>query len=120
MIMREVSWLEVVGLTWLMAAAMRWLVVVEGKQHLVELRVGYTAIPPYVGASGKILDRVLVDEEVVKEWDSSAWRGPKQVSFTISGEPAILVRKAIWDRRQLCFDTHSYELFVKGEKAETI
>ena len=120
MIMAGMSWLEVAGITWFMAAAMRWLVVVEGKQHLVELRVGYKDIPPYVGASGKVVDRVLVDEEVVKEWNSSAWRGPKQVSFTISGEPAILVRKPIWDWRQFCFDTHSYDLFVKGEKAKTI
>lgn len=105
---------------WWVAASMRWLVVAEGKQHLVELRVGYTDIPPYVGASGKVVDRVLVDEEVVKEWNSSAWRGPKQISFTINGEPAILVRKAIWDWRHFCFDTHGYELFVKGEKAKTI
>lgn len=118
--MADVSWLEVAGMTWLMATAMRWLVVVEGEQHLVEFRVGYTAIPPYVGASGKVVDRVLVDEEVVMEWNSSAWRVPKQVSFTISGEPAILVRKPIWDWRHFCFDTHSYDLFVKGEKAETI
>jgi len=97
-------------------ASMRWLVVVEGKQHLVELRVGYIDIHLSVGASGKLVDRVLVDEEVVMEWNSSAWRGPKQVPFTIGGEPAMLVRKGIWDWRHFCFDTHGYELFLKGEK----
>jgi hypothetical protein len=101
-------------------AGMSWLVIVEGKQHLVELRLGYMDVPPLVGARGKIVDRVLIDKEVVKEWNSSAWRGPKQVSFTISGEPAILVRKGVWDWRHFCFDTHSYELFFKGEKVKSI
>ena len=98
--------------------SMRWSVVVEDKQHLVEFRVGYIDINTSVGASGKLMDRVLVDEEVVREWNSSTWRGPKQIPFTIDGEPATLVRKGFWDWRHFCFDTHGYELFFKGEKIE--
>jgi hypothetical protein len=97
-------------------ANMRWSVVVEGKQHLVEFRAGYIDSHFSTGASGKIMDRVLVDEEVVWEWISSAWRVPKQVPFTIDGEPAMLVRKGFWDWRHFCFDTYNYELFFKGEK----
>jgi hypothetical protein len=119
--MAGMRWLEIAGMTWVVGTGTRWVVVVEGKQHLVELRIGYKDAPAFfVGASGKVVDRVLVDDEVVKEWNSSVWRGPKQVSFTISGEPAILVRKGIWDWRHFCFDTHGYELFFKGEKAKSI
>jgi hypothetical protein len=99
-------------------ASMRWSVVVEGKQHLVEFRAGYIDIHISAEASGKAIDRVLVDEEVVWWWISSAWRGPKKIPLTIDGEPAMLVRKGFWDWRHFCFDTYNYELFFKGEKIE--
>lgn len=53
----------------------RWLAVVAGKQHLGKLRLGYEDTLPFIGASGKVVDRILVDGEVVKEWNSSAWSG---------------------------------------------
>ena len=66
---------------------MKWVVDIQGKQHVVEAEYGKFVVSS-VGV-------VSVDGKPVKTWGSSIWGLPKEVSFEIKGKPALLRRRGI-------------------------
>ena len=78
---------------------MKWAIDIEGQQYIVEANYGK------VIASGA--GEVKVDGKVVNAWGSSIYGLPKEVSFEIRGEPALLRRRGIINQ--------NFDLLFNGE-----
>ena len=83
---------------------MKWVVDVKGKQHVVEAEYGKFQISS-VGV-------VSVDGKPVKTIHSSIWGLPKEVSFEIKGQSALLVREGVINQ--------NFRLFFGGKYIERI